>query len=67
MPLAIFRKVVIMRALERLLINPPIKGTTKKASFEYLYWLQTVVIVAIDTGTAPNPKPECPVAITAAS
>ena len=30
-------------------------GTTKKANLEYLYFLQTVCIVVIETGTAPKP------------
>lgn len=44
-PAARFKNCVIIRALVILLINPPITGTTKNASFENLYFLQTVCIV----------------------
>ncbi len=73
----------MIAAFVKLLIRPPITGTTKKAIFEYpylsqtvfivaidtgtAYLSQTVFIVAIDTGTAPKPNPVCPTAITAAS
>ena len=57
----------MIAAFVKLLIRPPITGTTKKAIFEYPYLSQTVFIVAIDTGTAPKPNPVCPTAITAAS
>lgn len=64
---AMFKNLVIIIALEILLINPPMTGTTKKANLEYLYFLQTVCIVVIETGTAPKPNPVCPTAIIAAS
>ena len=39
--LAKSKNLVIITAFVRLLINPPITGTTKNANLEYLYFLQT--------------------------
>ena len=51
------KNLVIISAFVKFEINPPITGTTKKASLDYLYLSQTVFIVVIETGTAPVEKP----------
>ncbi len=43
--LAKSKNLVIITAFVRLLINPPITGTTKNANLEYLYFLQTATDV----------------------
>ena len=47
--------------------NAPTTGTTKNASLEYLYFSHTDFIFEIPLGVAPNPNPQCPDTITAAS
>ena len=55
--MAMSKNFVIISAFEIFEINPPITGTTKKASLENLYLSQTVFIVVIETGTAPVENP----------
>lgn len=60
-------KNVITNELTILINKEPTKGTMKNALGEAPYLLSTDCMFAIAVGTAPNPNPQCPTAIIAAS
>jgi len=58
---------VTIKEFTKLINKLPTNGTIKNALGDGPYLLSTDCILAIAVGTAPNPKPQCPTAIIAAS
>lgn len=64
---AIFIASVMKNELTTFINKLPTNGTMKNALGEGPYFAVRVDIFAIAVGTAPNPKPQCPDVIIAAS